>query len=81
MRPSAASRSDRMSASVTVFPTGPMERNVKRHFEELFARMRELGITDEQANALLIQSLKDIGAVEVNGVWTVPEHPQRQGDA
>jgi hypothetical protein len=61
-----------MTASVITFPLGPLERNTKRHFDELFARMRELNIPAEQQQALLLQTLKECGLVEIDGVWQMP---------
>lgn len=59
-------------SEVIKFPSAPMEKNVTRHFSALFARMSEMGLTPEQQNELLLQTFKDMGAVEIDGVWQIP---------
>lgn len=61
-----------MSGTVVDFPTDRFANNVKRHFEDLFARMRELGLAPDEQHELLITTLKACGLVEIDGVWQMP---------
>lgn len=62
-----------MTASVIKFPTGPLEKNTVRHFNELFTRMDAAGLTPEQQSELMIQTCKEMGLVEIDGVWQLPQ--------
>jgi len=59
-------------SEVIQFPTAKLEVNMARHFDALFARMAAAGLTPEQQMELVIQSAKEIGCVEIDGVWQLP---------
>lgn len=58
--------------TVLQFPVAPFCENLKRHMNDLFREMGEKGLTQEQQQELLVKSLKEIGAVEIDGVWRMP---------
>lgn len=61
-----------MSDVVVKFPTARLEQNVVRHFNELIQKMSTMGLTPEQQMDLIVQSAKEIGCVEIEGVWQLP---------
>lgn len=61
-----------MNDNVLKFPTSQLEQNWQRRFDSLFARGREQGLTAEQMNAMLLETFKEMGAVEIDGVWQIP---------
>lgn len=61
-----------MSGTVVDFPTDRFASNVKRHFDELFARMREYGMTPDEQHEFLVSTLKTCGLAEIDGVWQMP---------
>lgn len=62
-----------MSAEVIEFPTDGLARNIQRHLVELFAKMAELGMTPKEQWALLEQCMRDMGLVQIDGVWRMPD--------
>jgi hypothetical protein len=58
--------------NILKFPNRLMEQTIKDRFNDLFTRMADAGLSQEQMDELLVKSLKDIGAVEIDGVWRVP---------
>lgn len=62
-----------MSAEVIKFPTVALEKNTVRHFHELFAKMDALGLSQRDQTELIFQTIKEMGMVQVGGVWRMPE--------
>lgn len=58
--------------NVIKFPLAHVEKRIEDNFNETFARMQAAGMTQEEMQALLRKTLADMGAVEVDGVWTIP---------
>jgi hypothetical protein len=61
-----------MNDKVIPFPTEQLEKNWQRHFNNLFARGREQGLSAEQMNVMLLETFREMGAVEIDGVWQIP---------
>lgn len=67
--------------NVIKFPDGPMGHTVARRFNELFAQMDGMGLTSEQQVELMNKAAKDLGLVEVDGVWQLPLQDNGTPDA
>lgn len=61
------------------FPDTPMGKTVERRYNELFSRMADLGMTPEQQIEMVIKTAKQMGLVEIDGVWQLPK--QVNGEA
>lgn len=59
-------------SDVIKFPIAPLEENTKRHWNAVFDEAYAKGFSKEQVEAVLLQTLKENGFVEIDGVWQIP---------
>ncbi len=61
-----------MTATVINLPTVRFTENVRCHFDELFVRMRDLGLSEFEQIQMIVREAEKMGAREVNGTWIFP---------
>lgn len=61
-----------MTENVIKFPTAHIEKRIKDAYNGMFARMLAAGMTQQEIHDVLLNTVKEMGGVEVDGVWRIP---------